>query len=98
MRAWIKNLLGREMNWDNIKRNQFNELAAREFGNGPLLDLARIESTRLDGSRQSFTRGGTGHYAMVPEYTSDGGHLSPLGRKLVARQLLLLLANLAERR
>jgi hypothetical protein len=31
---------------------------------------------------------------MVPEYTTDGGHLNEIGRKKIAEQFLILLAKL----
>ena len=34
------------------------------------------------------------YYSMAPEYTTDGGHLNETGRKRVAEQLLIFLANL----
>jgi lysophospholipase L1-like esterase len=43
----------------------------------------------------SVRQGGKVHYAMVPAYTTDGGHLNEVGRRIVARRLLVLLAGLA---
>ena len=63
-------------------------------GKEPILDIAKIESTFPNGTRCSFTRDGKTYYSMVPEYTYDGGHLNELGRKKVAEQLLILLAQL----
>jgi hypothetical protein len=59
-----------------------------------IIDIAKIESTYPDGSRCSFTMDGKTYYSMVPEYTSDGGHLNETGRKKVAEQFLILPANL----
>jgi lysophospholipase L1-like esterase len=64
-------------------------------GKEPVFDLARIESTRPDGTRETFTQDGKTYYALVPAYTKDGGHLNKLGRKKVAEQLLLLLVSLS---
>jgi len=34
-------------------------------------------------------------FIMLPQYTTDGGHLNEEGRKIVAEQLLIVLAELA---
>ena len=97
-KTWLKQLMGKKDIWEfsgNIKRNQYNELLVNEYkGKDPILDIAAIESTKPDGSRQSFEVNGNTYYSMVPEYTYDGGHLNETGRKKVAEQLLLLLVNL----
>lgn len=93
----VKKLMGRQT-WeydDNIKRNEYNESLLKRFkGKEPVFDLAKIESTYPDGIRSSFTKDGKSYYSLVPEYTSDGGHLNEKGRKIVAEQLLIFLANL----
>ena len=82
---------------DDIKRNKFNKLLRKEYdGKEPVFDLAKIESTFLDGKRSSFTKDGKSYYSLVPDYTHDGGHLNEMGRKVVAEQLLILLAGLCE--
>lgn len=93
----VKKIIGRKT-WeydDNIKRNEYNEMLRQKYeGKEPLFDLAKIESTYPDGSRSTFTKDGKTYYSLVPEYTNDGGHLNELGRKIVAEQLLIFLANL----
>ena len=80
---------------DNIKRNQFNEMLRNEYKNKePIFDLALIESTFPNGRRAFFKRSSKIYYSLVPDYTYDGGHLNELGRKIVAEQLLIFLANL----
>ena len=99
IKAWIKKLIGRPISgyYDNIKRNQFNELLRKEYnGKEPVFDLAMIESTFPDGSRSSFTKEGRSYYSLVSDYTDDGGHLNDKGRKIIAEQLLILLSNLCE--
>jgi hypothetical protein len=64
-------------------------------GKEPIFDLAALESTNPDGTRLSFTQNGKTAYALVPTYTTDGGHLNEQGRKLVAEQLLIFLASLS---
>jgi len=94
----IKKLIGKNDFWefdDNIKRNEYNNLLIEKYGGKePILDIAKIESTRPDGTRQAFSLNGKTYYSMVPEYTYDGGHLNEVGRKKVAEQFLILLANL----
>ena len=98
VKAWIKKIIGRPI-WgveDNIKKFEFNELLKKEFdGKDHIFDIAKIESTMPDGTRLSYSKDGKTYYAMVPEYTMDGGHLNEVGRKKVAEQLLILLANLS---
>jgi hypothetical protein len=96
-KAFIKKIIGRPIDGydDNIKREQFNTLLRKEYsGKEPVFDLATIESTNPDGSRVSFTQDGKTVYALAPEYTTDGGHLNEMGRKLVAEQLLIFLSKL----
>lgn len=95
----IKEILGRPVcNYSiNIKRNQFNDMLKKEYeGKEPVFDLARIESTLSEGRRLTLTKDGVTFYSMLPEYTDDGGHLNEKGRKIVANELLLFLANLPE--
>jgi hypothetical protein len=96
-KAWIKKIIGRPINGydDNIKREQLNSMFRKEYGDKELVfDLAVIESTNPDGSRVSFLQNGKTGYALAPRYTSDGGHLNDIGRKIVAEQLLIFLSKL----
>jgi len=97
-KAWIKKIIGRPAGGydDNIKRSEFNELLIKEYdGKETIYDLAKIESTRPDGTRETFSKDGKTYYAIVPDYTYDGGHLNETGRKKAAEQLLILLTSLA---
>lgn len=97
-KTWLKKLLGKKDLWeykDNIKRNEYNELLRHEFnGKDPILDIALIESTKPDGTRQSFDFQGKSYFSMVPEYTSDGGHLNETGRRKVAENLVLIILGM----
>ena len=99
-KTWIKKIIRKKDIWeydDNIKRNQFNELLKKEYnGKEPIFDLSKIESGFADGSHSSFTKDGRTYYSLISDYTHDGGHLNEKGRKIVAEQLLILLANLSE--
>ena len=57
-------------------------------------DLAGVESTHPDGTRESFTSRGKDYFALVPSYSHDGRHLNEPGRRAVAEALLVFLANL----
>jgi hypothetical protein len=95
--ASIKRLFGRASgrHADNLARERFNDLMRRAYaGRGLLFDLAAIESTRPDGSRESLSSGGQRAYALVPAYASDGSHLNEAGRRRVAEELLVFLARL----
>ena len=98
---WIKDLLKRSRgslsNEHNVKRNEFNDLIISEYThNEPVFDIAKFESVYPDGSRETFSEKGKTYYSLVPEYTDDGGHLNEKGRKIIAEQLLIFLANLSQ--
>ncbi len=95
LRSRVLRVLGRQV-WEdaaNVKRCQWNERLLRSFSSDPIFDLARVESTRPDGSRESFSTatGGT-YYSLVPAYTDDGGHLNELGQNVAARELVRFVA------
>jgi hypothetical protein len=81
---------------DNARRAVFNARLREAFRDRPLFDLAAVESTRPDGSRVRYGRGGEIE-ALAPEYSADGGHLNALGRKVAARALLRVLAQAGRR-
>ena len=97
LKAWIKKIIGRPMEgtMENIKRHEYNEMIRAAYsGKEPLFDLAKIESTFPDGSRSTFESDGKTYYSLVPEYTSDGGHLNDMGKTTVAGHFLVTLVNL----
>jgi len=93
----IKGIIGRAR-WgyeDNQTREIFNQLIRKEYGQaGLVFDLARLESTLPDGSRLEYEHGGEEYYALVPAYSSDGGHLNEIGRRYIAGNLLNFLASI----
>ena len=93
----VKRWIGRNdaTEFANYNRNRFNDLLEEYRGREPIFDLARIESTLPDERRQVSTYKGKRYYTMNPAYTTDGGHLNAEGRKVVARELLALLAALS---
>ena len=79
----------------NVTRNRYNALLRAKYaGKEPVFDLARLESTRADGSRAFFMRGADTVYVLAPEITDDGGHLNAAGRRVAAEEFLALLAGL----
>ncbi len=96
-KAWLKQLLGRPVygTADNARREEYNALLRTAYrGREPVFDLAALESTRPDGSRETFEHEGRRVPALVPAYTDDGGHLNGPAAERVARQLVALLASL----
>jgi hypothetical protein len=77
-------------NSNNAVRERFSNLIRQTYGADPLFDLAKVESTKLDGSTESYN----GVRALVSAYSSDGGHLNGTGQEVVAKALVLYLATL----
>ena len=99
LKSKIKGLLGMGGgyfdNSHNVARNKFNQLLIEEYGGRePIFDLAKHESTYLDGEREAFEADGKTYYSLVPEYTNDRAHLNEKGREYVAKKLLSFLAKL----
>ena len=93
----IKKALGFKEIWefDNLARkNEYNELIRNEYGDtGAVFDLATVEATRPDGTRETFEWKGKQYQALVPDYTDDGGHLNEVGRKVVAAEMVRFLGK-----
>ncbi|MEZ4600281.1 MAG: hypothetical protein R2940_10895 [Syntrophotaleaceae bacterium] len=94
----VKKIIGKNDLWeysDNIQRNRFNEMIFEEYqGKEPVFDLAAVQSTHPDGKREVFAFKGKTYFALVKEYTYDGGHLNELGSRRVAASLLKFLAEI----
>ncbi len=79
---------------DNVVRDRYNRLLADAYnGIEPLFDLALAESVGPSGLRCHADKEPQNVCVMVPEYTDDGGHLNAVGRRRVAEQLLVTLAE-----
>jgi hypothetical protein len=99
LRTVAKKILGKTVRpyEENAARTAFNDRMRAVYGaGGRLFDLAKIESTRKDGSRLTYASGDDLIFALVPGYTDDGGHLNEAGRKLVGEQFLLFLSGVME--
>lgn len=78
----------------NVVRHRYNELLRQTYqGREPIFDLARLESTLPDGKSVSYRVGDVAVPLLAPQYTDDGGHLNATARKMVAEQLLIMLAR-----
>jgi hypothetical protein len=96
--AWkklAKTLLGRSDDTEasNALRCRFNDLMRSRFKGESFYDLAAIESTFPDGSKNSFKAGNAERFSLVGSYTDDGGHLNGAGRVRAARELLSVLSR-----
>lgn len=97
-KVWIKKLIGRQAGGAeaNRAREQYNALLRQEYGKRePIYDIALAESTAPDGQRSMFVLDGKPYAALFPGYTTDGGHLNELGRKVAAEQFLIALSGLS---
>lgn len=97
IKSILKRLLGKYTSGKegNIKRSIFNNILREEKkSTGRLFDIAEIESTCPDGSREKFLVDGIAYESLVKDYTDDGGHLNDLGKKIVAEKLILFLHEL----
>lgn len=97
----LKVILGKKDIWEysnNIARNEYNRLLLEEYqAKGSLFDIAKIESTYWDGNREEFKYGKKAYSSLIEKYTYDNGHLNEVGRQLVAKELLLTIANSLDR-
>jgi hypothetical protein len=81
----------------NVVRQRYNAKLRRTYGSG-VFDLARMESTRPDGSRVSGRFHGKRYYALFRGYALDEGHLNRRGAKRAALAFARALATAAEDR
>jgi hypothetical protein len=94
MKELVRKLIGRgeKFESDNIERNTFNQLLTTHYAGEPIFDLATVESTRPDGKRETFDADGAQIFTLVPDYTTDGGHLNETGQLIAAREMVHTLA------
>jgi hypothetical protein len=97
LKQTVKLLIGRPgFLEDNMMRRSYNDLLNDAYSKtGLFFDLALMESVNANGLRCHALKGADKVYVMAPEYTEDGGHLNSQGRKKVAEQLLIILAEIA---
>ncbi len=92
IKTMIKKILGRQVDDGNMQRNKFNRLLREKYAKqNVLFDLAFYESTSPDNKTpQTDTNLST---QLWNEYTDDGGHLNDMGKKIIAKRLLLFLKS-----
>jgi hypothetical protein len=101
IKTFFKRLIGKPIGGynNNIVRNQFNELLRTEYSSkSPVFDIAKLESTLLDGTRITFKQDGVEYYSLAYEYTDDGGHLNKLGKDYIGYEFLKFLSKLDKQR
>ncbi len=91
----LKRLLGlsNPNDADNLRRTEFNAMLRQAFTGKPLFDLAALESTYPDGSRDSVRKDGKTGYRLLSELSSDGGHLNDLGKRVAAKAFVHAMAG-----
>lgn len=82
----------------NVRRGSYNDFFRRQYPRDRIFDLALIESTRPDGSRESFKRYGISYQSLYPGYTNDGGHLHGQIQERAARELIGTLAGVLRKK
>ena len=95
LKSFARRTLGQELPGDaaNVKRAEFNQRLLQAFASEPIFDVARIESTRPDGSRETFDHHGQTYYSLNPGYSSDGGHLNDLGQRVLGAEMIHFVAR-----
>lgn len=91
--GFVKELLGRTRVSGNVAREHYNALIRAEYGGDRLFDLAAVESTRPDGTREVRGIEGEQHFALYGGYASDPGHLNETGSELAAAELVGVIAR-----
>jgi hypothetical protein len=95
VKAWVKQRLGQHP-WgeqENRTRHAFNEKLRAAFGGPALFDLARLESTRDDGTRETYQVEGATVPKLRDDFTDDGGHLNPKGARAAAQAFVAFLGT-----
>lgn len=94
--GFLKGALGRRRRGfaENAVRQRYNELVRDAYvGKEPVFDIAAIEATAASGKSLIKRHEGREYLAMLPAYTSDGGHLNRTGRRLAAGKLIAFLSE-----
>lgn len=71
---------------DNPYRHKYNQLMRSHYSDFELFDVAKMESTFPDNTANIYGYKKTP--GLVPEYSSNGGHLNQRGKLLIANELL----------
>jgi len=95
LKSKVKRTLGSAV-WEdqaNLRRLEFREQLLRRFPGEPVFDLALVESTRPDGTREEYAVEGRTVPMLWPGYSSDGGHLNDFGKGIAAKAFVHALAT-----
>ena len=93
-KALVKKLLGKDIGVENnYVRLQFNKLLFEEFSDQSIFDIAKYESTYTNGKREFTIQDDENIYSLIPSLSSDGKHLSRLGKNSISEQYLIFLAK-----
>jgi hypothetical protein len=97
LRETVKFFAFRPGIWDdNQKRLQYNDKLIEVFAStDPVFDLAAAESTDSRGLRHYAIKDGQKIFLLAPEYDIDIGGLNETGKRKIAEQFLIFLANAA---
>jgi hypothetical protein len=94
-KALLKRVIGRAPYGlaENARREDYNQLLRQAYrGREPIFDLASVESTRPDGTRETVSWKGRAVPALLADYALDDGHLNEAGQERAARAFLAVLA------
>lgn len=94
LKSKVSRTLGKSI-WEdeaNAKRLEFKQKLLERFPGDPVFDLASVESTRPDGTKEEYDVDGRKVPMLWPGYTSDGGHLNERGRVAAAKAFVHTLA------
>ena len=98
VKSWLKKAMGKTL-WgvlENQKREAFNQKLRETYaGKAPVFDLALLESTHTDGSREVFEHAGAQIPALIAGMSDDGGHLNAAGRAQLASAFARFLAGVS---
>jgi len=95
-RAIVKKWIGRTPDYypENAVREEYNQLMRAHYGKtGRLFDLAAIEASKPGATPVPIMFQGRSLYTLLPEYSSDGGHLNDDAQRRVASALESFLAS-----
>jgi lysophospholipase L1-like esterase len=99
LKGTLKRILGRRLEGfeENYHRERFSALVRARYGpEGTVFDLAEVEATYPDGSKNTFVRSGQAIPALIPAYSYDGKHLNEVGRRRAAAGLVEALARMVD--
>jgi hypothetical protein len=96
----LKLALGKRLWGDesNVRREEFSGLVRESYPESRIVDIARLECVNPDGTPEQFAMDGKRHPCLSPAYTDDGGHLNGLGQRVVAAEMVRVLAHNVRRK